>query len=48
LVHHDGRLVHDLFHMGVLLTRLAFWYLPNLRFGWCSGRFGPKLDPNPW
>ena len=28
----------------MLLTRLAFWYLPDPRFTRCLGGFGPKLD----
>ncbi len=28
------------------LTRLAFWYLPNLRFTRCLGGCGPRLDPS--
>jgi hypothetical protein len=31
----------------MLLTRLAFWYLPNPRFTRCLGGFGPNLDPIP-
>jgi hypothetical protein len=30
----------------MLLTRPAFWYLPDLRFSRCLGRFGPKTDPS--
>ena len=30
----------------MLLTRLAFWYLPDPRFTRCLGGFGPKLDPS--
>ena len=30
----------------MLLTRPAFWYLPDPRFARCWGGFGPKLDPS--
>jgi hypothetical protein len=30
----------------MLLTRLAFWYLPNPRFTRYLGGFGPKLVPS--
>jgi hypothetical protein len=30
----------------MLLTRLAFWYLPNPCFTRCLGCFGPILDPS--
>ena len=30
----------------MLLTHLAFWYLPDPSFARCLGGFGPKLDPS--
>jgi hypothetical protein len=32
----------------MLLTRLAFWYLPDLSFTRYLGGFGPTLDPSFW